>query len=130
MIKEWVLKLGSAGPIVRIAPNMFTFDDPNATSIIYGSRPIFRKGKFYSIFQPPGKQYENIYSSSDNRYADQIRGKYKPAYDALSTYESSFDEVTALFISKLTELNEKREEVDIGWWLKCFATDANGKITV
>ena len=108
---------------------MYTFDDPEATSIIYGTTPTFPKGKFYSVFQPPGEAHQNIYSSASNRYATEIRKKYKPAYDLIAPYESCIDECTGLFVSKLKELSSQ-DNVDLGWWLKCFATDVNGQITV
>jgi hypothetical protein len=118
------------GPIVRISPNTYSIDDPDATSIIYGSLPTFPKSKWYSVFQPPGKQFENIYSSSDNKYATEIRKKYKPGFDALNAYEYCVDDCCSLFISKLTDLSAKGEDIDIGRWIKCFATDVNGQITV
>ena len=109
---------------------MYSFDDPTATSTIYGTNPTFPKGTWYSVFQPPGEQHQNIYSSSDNRFSAEVRKKYKPAYDAANTYEYCIDECTELFISKLEEMSLKGEDVDIGWWVRCYASDANGQMMV
>ena len=118
------------GPVIRIGPKMYSFDDPGATSIIYGTQPTFPKSKWYSVFQQPGEQYQNIYSSSDNRFAAEVRKKYKPAYDAVGTYEHCVDECISLLISKLADFSSTGEDLDVGWWLKCFTTDVNGLIMV
>jgi hypothetical protein len=116
------------GPIVRIGPNLYSFNDASATALIYGSSPTFPKSKWYSVFQPPGEQFQNIYSSGNNKFSTEIRKKYKPAYDALQQYEYCVDECSDIFIAKLKELSTQ-PSVNIGWWLNCYALDVNGQIT-
>ena len=78
------------GPIVRVGPAMYSISDPEAAAIIYNTHNVFPKSKWYFTFQQPDEP--NIFSTHNNRYAAEMRRKYKPAYDAFYTYEYAVDD--------------------------------------
>lgn len=106
---------------------MYSIDDPTATAIIYNTQNVFPKSRWYFTFQQPDEP--NIFSTNNNKYAAEMRKKYKPAYDAFPMYEGPVDNCAEALVQKLSELSTSGDDVDIGWWLTCFAFDVNGEIT-
>lgn len=107
---------------------MYSFQDPDACAAIYGAQKVFPKSRWYFTFQQP--EEPNIFSTHSNRLAVDFRRKYKPAYDALYTYEYAVDDCTSILEHKLQSFisEGKASDVDLGWWLTCFAFDVNGEI--
>lgn len=107
---------------------MYSFQDLSAVATIYGTSNIFPKSRWYFTFQQPDEP--NIFSTHNNQIAAHLRRAYKPAFDALHTYEDAVDNCAEIMAQKLTELIQKGEadNLDIGWWLTCFAFDVNGEI--
>jgi hypothetical protein len=113
---------------VRLAPGWYSFDDPDAAATIYSAQRVFPKSRWYFTFQQPDEP--NIFSTHDNKYAATARRKYKPAYDTFAQYEGAVDQCSKLLVHKLEQFAAKGAEVDVGWWLTCFAFDVNGQIAV
>jgi hypothetical protein len=106
---------------------MYSIDDPTAAATIYNTQNVFPKSRWYFTFQQPDEP--NIFSTHKNKYAAEIRKKYKPAYDAFHMYEGAVDNCSELLVQKLSEFATTGANVDLGWWLTCFAFDVNGEIT-
>jgi Cytochrome P450 len=107
---------------------MYSFQDSDASAIIYGAQNVFPKSRWYFTFQQP--EEPNIFSTHSNRFAADLRRKYKPAYDALYTYEYAVDDCTSILERKFHSFISQNQgsDVDLGWWLTCFAFDVNGEI--
>jgi hypothetical protein len=89
---------------------------------------VYPKSRWYFTFQQPDEP--NIFSTHDNRYAAEMRRKYKPLYDAFASFEPAVDNCAKLLEQRLSEFATKESNVDIGWWLTCYAFDVNGEIAV
>ena len=122
------LRLIIQGPVVRVAPNWYSFSDLDAAATIYSSQNIFPKTRWYFTFQQPDEP--NIFSTHDNKYAASLRKKYKPAFDTFYQYEGAVDDCSYVLVQKLSEFAASGKEADLGWWLTCFAFDVNGQIAV
>ncbi len=118
------------GPIVRIAPTWYSVDDPTAVKKIYGPGTKFTKAAWYEAFAPPHHQGHLFADRDEKRHAED-RKKYQALYSMSSMvhYEASVDECAALFVKRLNEFAESREEINMGHWFQCYAFDVIGNIT-
>ncbi|KPM34793.1 hypothetical protein AK830_g11789 [Neonectria ditissima] len=103
------LCLVTTGPIVRIAPNEYSIDDPSAVQVIYGSRGRFTKSSWYDASEFPGQP--NIFSDHNiERHAA--------------------DDCTSILCARLDELAHAATLVDIGCWMQFYAFDVISKMTL
>ncbi|KIX01188.1 uncharacterized protein Z518_08913 [Rhinocladiella mackenziei CBS 650.93] len=114
------------GPIVRVAPNWYSISDLDAAATIYNTQNVFPKSKWYFAFQQPDEP--NIFSTHNNKYAAELRRKYKPAFDVFHVYEYAVDDCSKILEQRLSEFAASESEADLGWWLTCYAFDVNGQI--
>lgn len=63
------------GPVVRIAPNEYSLDDPTAVKAIYGLGTTFTKGPWYTASGLPFKKDWNMFQMPENDKHIQIRKK-------------------------------------------------------
>lgn len=63
------------GPVVRIAPNEYSLDDPAAVKAIYGLGTAFTKGPWYTASGLPFKRDWNMFQMPENDKHIQIRKK-------------------------------------------------------
>ncbi|KXT03315.1 hypothetical protein AC578_3990 [Pseudocercospora eumusae] len=114
------------GKIIRLAPNEYSVDDPEAINIMYGRGAQFRKADFYAASERPGRP--NLFSQRDPAQHAQDRKKYNYAYtmSAMVSYEKYVDDCIELLSQRLSE---QKGAVDMAWWLHCFAFDVIGAIT-
>lgn len=63
------------GPVVRIAPNEYSLDDPNAVKPIYGLGTTFTKGPWYTASGLPFKRDWNMFQFPENDKHIAIRKK-------------------------------------------------------
>jgi cytochrome P450 len=107
---------------------MYSFQDLSAVATIYNATNIFPKSRWYFTFQQPDQP--NIFSTHSNQFAAHLRKAYKSAFDALHTYEYAVDNCAEIMSQKISQLIDRGEadNLDIGWWMLCFAFDVNGEI--
>jgi hypothetical protein len=123
--------LSTSGKIVRIGPNHYSIDDPEAAAIIYNYNNVFAKPDFFfSTFQPPDPNMANSFSVRDNKRSVEWRRYFAPAYAAFLTYETSIEDCAKLLDQKLKDFVDAGLPVNLGHWMMCFAFDVNGVITV
>lgn len=116
------------GPVVRLGHDLFSISDLDAASTVYSSQKVLRKSTWYSAFEQRGKP--NAFSTNDNAFAAEQRRKFKPTYDAWLSYEHAADECCRVLEKRFSEFAHKSSEIDIGWWLTCYAFDVMGLLTV
>lgn len=63
------------GPVVRLAPNEFSLDDPAAVKVIYGLGTTFTKGPWYTASGLPFKNQYNFFQMSENDRHIEMRRK-------------------------------------------------------
>ncbi|KAL1635333.1 hypothetical protein SLS56_001756 [Neofusicoccum ribis] len=118
------------GPIVRIAPNEYSIDDPDAIKIIYGHGTAFTKGPWYYASGSPHKA--NLFSDRDPRSHAAERRKFAALYSmsTLVTMEQAVDHCIGFLHSRLGDFARSGEAFDLQWWMQCFAFDTIGEISV
>ena len=117
------------GPVVRIAPDWYSIDDPIVVKKIYGIGTKFTKTAWYNAFAPP--QSWNLFADRDEKRHAEARRKYQAMYSMSSMvhYEPFADECAALLAERLNEFAKSYEEIDIGRWFQYYAFDVIGNIT-
>ncbi|KAF2167414.1 hypothetical protein M409DRAFT_22224 [Zasmidium cellare ATCC 36951] len=120
------------GKIVRLAPNQYSISDPSAIQTIYKTRhgeTPFRKSDFYSAWQAPNKP--NIFTERDPVAHTRDRKKFHAAYtmSTMTTYEKYVDDCVEILCRRMEEVQQSGKEVDMSWWLQCFAFDVIGEIS-
>ncbi|CAI6085610.1 unnamed protein product [Clonostachys chloroleuca] len=117
------------GPIVRYGPNRFSFDDPEATKIIFGHGTQFAKSSWYDAWTIPGTW--NLFNERHIKTHAQHRRLFQSTYSmsSLVHYEPYVDECADLFSQRLLEVSEAGIVIDMGHWFQCYAFDVIGQIT-
>ncbi|KEZ42273.1 hypothetical protein SAPIO_CDS6132 [Scedosporium apiospermum] len=125
-------RFGRSRPIVRIAPNEYSIDDPAAAKVIYGSGRGFVKSPWYQASGSPYSTVTNIFTEPDPHLHATARRKIAAAYSmtSLVQLERFVDECTAVLRTRLEEFAESGASVDISHWMQCYAFDVIGKITM
>ncbi|KAM6523089.1 hypothetical protein FSOLCH5_003708 [Fusarium solani] len=120
------------GKIVRVAPDWYSIDDPDAAKILYGPGTQFVKGEWYTVWGPPEIAHINLFAQQDPKLHAAARRKYANFYamSSLVQYEDYINEVVDLFCHKLDGLALEKKTIDFTHWLQCYAFDVIAKITV
>ncbi|KAH7063540.1 pisatin demethylase [Macrophomina phaseolina] len=117
------------GKIVRLAPNKYSIDDPEAIRIIYGHGTKFVKTDFYSTFRAP--EVTNLFAELDIKEHSGQRRRIASLYSMtnLLSYEGFIDKCTAILNDKFTQFSQKGKKVSIVDFLQFYAFDVIGAIT-
>jgi cytochrome P450 len=131
-VKAWHDK---HGPIVRIAPNELSFTDPNAWKDIYSSHPgmpNFPRDPIDSRFDPvedTGVLSTDMLVADDPNHARQRRTlSHAFSAKAVTGQEKLITEFVDLFISKLQELVDDGQVVDMNQWYNYLTFDVIGEL--
>ncbi|KAF2787165.1 cytochrome P450 family protein [Melanomma pulvis-pyrius CBS 109.77] len=118
------------GPIVRIAPNEYSIDDPAAVQIIYGSKGRFTKSTWYDASGFPGKP--NGFNDHNIERHAAGRRKVSSAYSMtnLVQLEPFINDCTSILRARLDEFASTAALVDIPRWTQCYAFDVIGEMTL
>lgn len=119
------------GDVVRIRPNSLTFSDPQAWTDIYGHRkagaPPFRKDPEFYI--PSSNGSTNLINSSEADHARQKRLlTHAFSERSLRDQESLVMAYIDLFITRLGELANNSQDVDLLHWLNYLTFDIVGDL--
>jgi cytochrome P450 len=121
-----------AKKIVRIAPQMYSIDDPATMRDIYGVSSPFPKAKWYDAWGDPRIPNHNLFSARDRAVHGVMRRKVANMY-AMSTvksYEPHVDSCIDLLLQRLDGFAESGEAFDLQVYLRSYAFDVIGAITV
>ncbi|KAK2685269.1 hypothetical protein QWA68_015638 [Fusarium oxysporum] len=120
------------GPVVRIAPNEYSIDDPSAVKAIYGHGTAFTKGPWYDGSTNLKDQKSNLFADRDPESHAAERRKVASLYSmsTLVTMEEGVNDCIALLEQRLGELTRSRKPINLQWWMQCYAFDVIGSITI
>lgn len=120
------------GPIVRLASERYSIDDPEGAKIIYNTTNVFRKSRWYWAHGHPDPYKSNIFAEGNNKEALRMRRNFAPAFQmgAILTYEPHMDECSRILKDKFREFAATSDVADIGHWMLCYAFDVQGMVTV
>lgn len=121
-----------AGPVVRIAPNVYSFSQPEDAKVIYTTTvsKALVKTHFYDTSGDPN--IPNIFSMRDEKMHTQRKRKLGGLY-SMSTmvhYEPAVDDMNQVLARKLDEYAENGDSIDFPALMQYYAFDVIGKITV
>ncbi|KAF4554825.1 Cytochrome P450-like protein 8 [Elsinoe fawcettii] len=117
------------GPIVRIAPNQFSVNDPASIRAIYGHGAQFKKSDWYTPWGDP--KWENMFNVLDPATHSAMRRKLASAYSltSLVAYEPYVNDCVKKFREHLDEAAQQSTTLNMFSWLRCYAFDVIGMIT-
>ncbi|GME52508.1 Cytochrome P450 [Neofusicoccum parvum] len=120
------------GPIVRITPYEYSIDDPSAIRPIYGHGTHFVKGYWYTGSSNPDFHTEDIFSGRDPKLHAVNRRKFSSLYSmsALLKMEQPVNECIEIFEQRLREMASSGREMDLQWWMQCYAFDVIAAVSV
>ncbi|KAL8800421.1 MAG: hypothetical protein Q9200_007250 [Gallowayella weberi] len=97
-----MVELAYLCPIVRIAPNEYSFDDPEAAKVIFRSRNQLEKAQWYHVFTAPGEP-DSLFTIRDNDKHLERRCQANEFFttSAVNKIAYRIDHVTRLFLEKL-----------------------------
>ncbi|QKX61811.1 uncharacterized protein TRUGW13939_08967 [Talaromyces rugulosus] len=120
----------TSGPIVRIAPDTYSIDDPDSVRILYGHGNGFIKSKWYTASGNP--YIPDLFTTRDPTLHRNIRKKVASLYATshLLRMEPIIDDCIDLLVSRFAEVADKRTQINLQHWMQCYAFDVIGYIAV
>lgn len=109
------------GPLVRIAPNEIACADPNAIKKIYRTSQPLRKTDFYPIWgNKTFSKYPDNFSGTDEQLHSERRRIVNHVYSLSNVlqFETFIDRCSELFMTRLGELADGVQVIDLGEWLQ------------
>ncbi|KAL2431956.1 Pisatin demethylase [Exophiala dermatitidis] len=119
------------GPVVRVAPDMYSIDSPEVVKKVYGIGSKFPKSDWYDAWRHPDPNRWTLFPDRDMKRHAETRKRFQAMYSmsSLVNYEGYVDECAEIFCKRLSEFAERRETIDMAHWLQCYAFDVIGDIT-
>ncbi|KAL4971084.1 cytochrome P450 [Aspergillus stella-maris] len=119
------------GNVVRIAPNVYSIDDLEATKIVYGHGSKFLKSDWYSTFTISDVADVNTFTLRDVKKHAAVRRLFANNYTMSSMihYEAYVDMCIRTFENSLEKRSDEKQKMDMGNWLQYYAFDVIGNIT-
>lgn len=119
------------GPLVRVAPNFITFDDPASLKTVYGIASKFPKSDWYQTVRAPGRDSFTMFTDQNIKRHAETRKLFQHLYSMSSVvfYETFVDQCTEMFVDRMNEMAEKGKPVDMAHWFQAYAFDVIACIT-
>ncbi|OJJ50337.1 hypothetical protein ASPZODRAFT_57998 [Penicilliopsis zonata CBS 506.65] len=117
------------GPVVRLAPNLYSLGDIKDIRNVYSTSSKYPKSAWYEAWSDPAKP--SLFSERDPKKHADIRKKFTSLYtmSSLIKYEELVDSAADLFLLRLSEFAARGETIDLAYWFQCYAIDVIGNIT-
>lgn len=127
------------GPLVRLAPDYVSIDDPSSIKGIYGIASKYPKSDWYQSFKAPDPKLFTLFGDQDiKRHAESRRSlQHVYSMSSLVSYEPFVDHCADLLVQRLSEIashshshsHSGRRPFDIANWLLAYANDVIACIT-
>ncbi|KAJ9653000.1 hypothetical protein H2198_007780 [Neophaeococcomyces mojaviensis] len=116
-------------PIVRVAPNMYSITHPD--KVVYGIGSQMPKSDWYSAWKHPDPDRFSLFPERNIKRHAETRRKFQAIYSlsSLVTYEKCVDDCNQIFDERLREAAQAQRDIDMAYWLRCYAFDVIGNIT-
>ncbi|KAI1334920.1 cytochrome protein [Xylariaceae sp. FL0016] len=117
------------GPVVRLAPNRFSFNRTEEMKKIYDLHNPFLKSDFYKAFGDP--RIDNQLNIQDAKEHARRKRAMASLYSmsTMVNYEGLVDKSNTVFVDKLGELADNRVQVPMYDFCQYYAFDVIGQIT-
>ncbi|KAK5991688.1 Pisatin demethylase [Cladobotryum mycophilum] len=119
------------GPVVRVAPNMYSIDLPDAMNQVYGVGSKLPKSDWYEAWKHPSPDRWTLFPDRDIKRHAQTRRVFQGLYSmsSLVSYETYVDECADLLETQFFEITKRGGAIDMFHWFQCYAFDVIGNIT-
>lgn len=119
------------GPVVRVAPDMYSIDLPEAVNVVYGIGSKLPKSDWYDGWKHPSPDAWTMFPDKDMKRHAKTRRVFQGLYSmsSLVSYEKYVDECADVLVSRLSICSKAREPINMGHWFQCYAFDVIGNIT-
>jgi cytochrome P450 len=123
---------GGTGPILRVAPQMYSIDDPDAMNTIYGVSSDMPKTAWYEPWGDMRIPNHNLFTARDRKFHSGMRRKVANMYSmtSIKSYEPYVNRGVALLLRKFDEVAMQHRTIDLQQWMQCYAFDVISEITV
>jgi cytochrome P450 len=117
------------GPIVRIAPKLYSISTPD--KVVYGIASKFPKGAWYDAWKHPSPNRWTLFPDRNIQRHNDTRKRFQAMYSLSSVvhYETYVNECLQLFADQMRQFATTGEKVDLAHWFQCYAFDVIGHIT-
>ncbi|KID78346.1 Pisatin demethylase [Metarhizium brunneum] len=119
------------GRVVRIAPNMYSIDAPEAVGTVYGIASKMPKSDWYEGWKHPSPDRWTLFPDRDIQRHAETRRRFQGLYSmsSLVSYEGYVNECTDILQRRLSEFARHGSIIDMTHWFQCYAFDVIGNIT-
>lgn len=120
------------GPIIRVAPQMYSIGDPAAMKPIYGIGSPLKKSSWYDYWGDPRVPNHNLFSAIDPSFHAAMRRKIANLYTmtTIKSYEPYVNNCVRVLLEQFDRFATKGEWFDLQHFTQCYALDVIGEITV
>lgn len=111
---------------------MYSIDDPATARILYSAASPYPKSKWYKAWGDPRVPNHNLFSATDRDAHGIMRRKVGNMYamTTIKSYEPYVDGCIDLLLQRLDECAANGRTFDLQHYLRCYAFDVIGAITV
>lgn len=119
------------GPIVRLTPNKFSIDDPDALRTIYNIHTKWPKSEWYDGWGHPDPKFWSMFTMRDEKHHSIEKRKFAHLYSmsSLVQYEPYVDECIELLHNQLDRVADNGATVNFCNWIRYFTWDVIATIT-
>lgn len=123
---------GLPGKVVRVAPRMYSIDDPAAVKLMYGVQNPLPKSDWYGAWGDPRVANHNLFSALDAKVHSMMRRKVSNLYamTSIKSYEPFVDTCIRILVDRFDRFANSGEMFDLQHWMQCYAFDVIGELTV
>jgi cytochrome P450 len=122
----------AAVKIVRIAPQIYSIDNPTMLRAIYGISSPLPKSKWYDTWGDPRIPNHNLFSATDRAVHNVMRRKVASMYamSTIKSYEPHVDSCIDLLLQRFDEFAASGQVFDLPNYFQCYAFDVIRAVTV
>lgn len=119
------------GPVVRLAPNMYSIDDAEVIKAVYSISSKFPKSDWYDAWKHPDPARWSLFAVRDMKTHAEERRKFQALYSLTSLvhYEPYVNECLELFDQRMKEIANAGQTVNMAHWVQCYAFDVIAGLT-
>ena len=122
--------LTSPGPVVRLAPNRYSINDPEASRVLLGHHNALNKSNYYVAFGDPSMT--NTFTELDIQIHAKLRRPTAHLYanTNLLSYEPFVDTCNNILLKRLRDYSWTGKRLDVRELMQYYAFDVIGEITM
>ncbi|KAI1057371.1 hypothetical protein LB505_014237, partial [Fusarium chuoi] len=120
------------GPVVRLAPKQYSFSDPSVLKQIYGIGKGVSKSSWYNASSVPHAPFKDLFTDLDDARHATNRRLVANLYSTstLRNMEPEVEDCIKTYKQKLESLAHLGMNMNLQFWMQCYAFDVISQITL